>query len=79
VVWLDYLRSASFSLEGNWVYRECMPRRKRRSTQLQPTAKPQTSDQAPGEETVQVNDQYKGGGQPPAAGPREHAQHQTGG
>ena len=56
-----------------------MPRRKRRSTQLQPTAKPQTSDQAPGEETVQVNDQYKGGGPAASPGPREHAQHQTGG
>src|ERR1700686_2674129 len=56
-----------------------MPRRKRRSTQLQPTAKPQTSDQAPGEETVQVNDQYKGGGPAASPGTREHAQHQTGG
>lgn len=43
------------------------------------TAKPQTSDQAPGEETVQVNDQYKGGGPPARPGRREHAQHQTGG
>jgi hypothetical protein len=54
-----------------------MARRKRRVTQ--PTAKPQTSDQAPGEETVQVNDAYKGGGPAPAPGPREDAQHQTGG
>ncbi len=44
-----------------------------------PTAKPPTSDQAPGEETVQVNDQYKGGGPAASPGPREHAQHQTGG
>jgi GNAT superfamily N-acetyltransferase len=44
-----------------------------------PAAGPQTSDQAPGEETVQVNDQYRGGGKPPEAGPREDAQHQTGG
>ena len=44
-----------------------------------PTARPQTSDQAPGEETVQVNDQYKGGGPAASPGPREHAQHQTGG
>jgi GNAT superfamily N-acetyltransferase len=44
-----------------------------------PTAKPLTSDQAPGEETVQVNDQYKGGGPAASPGPREHAQHQTGG
>jgi len=44
-----------------------------------PTAKPQTSDQAPGEETVQVNDQYRGGGKPSEPGPREDAQHQTGG
>jgi GNAT superfamily N-acetyltransferase len=44
-----------------------------------PSAKPQTSDQAPGEETVQVNDQYKGGGPAASPGPREHAQHQTGG
>jgi GNAT superfamily N-acetyltransferase len=45
----------------------------------EPTARPQTSDQAPGEETVQVNDQYKGGGPAASPGPREHAQHQTGG
>ena len=41
--------------------------------------KPLTSDQAPGEETVQVNDQYVGGGAPPAKKPSEHDQHQTGG
>ena len=40
---------------------------------------PLNSDQAPGEETVQVNDQYVGGGQPPAQKPSEHDQHQTGG
>lgn len=37
-----------------------------------------TSDQAPGEETVQVNDQYAGGGPPPEMD-SEHDQHQTGG
>lgn len=37
-----------------------------------------TSDQAPGEETVQVNDQYAGGGPPPDLD-SEHDQHQTGG
>lgn len=38
-----------------------------------------SSDQAPGEETVQVNDKYTGGGPPPAVDPAEHFQHQTGG
>ena len=56
-----------------------MARRKRRLTQPPVTAKPQTSDQAPGEETVQVNDAYQGGGPAPKPGPREEAQHQTGG
>jgi hypothetical protein len=37
-----------------------------------------TSDQAPGEEMVQVNDQYAGGGPPPELD-SEHDQHQTGG
>ena len=37
-----------------------------------------SSDQAPGEETVQVNDQYAGGGPPPDSD-SEHDQHQTGG
>jgi len=37
-----------------------------------------TSDQAPGEETVQVNDQYAGGGPSPQLD-SEHDQHQTGG
>lgn len=37
-----------------------------------------SSDQAPGEETVQVNDQYAGGGPPPDLD-SEHDQHQTGG
>ena len=37
-----------------------------------------TSDQAPGEDTVQVNDQYVGGGPPPELD-SEHDQHQTGG
>jgi len=37
-----------------------------------------TSDQGPGEEMVQVNDQYAGGGPPPELD-SEHDQHQTGG
>jgi hypothetical protein len=37
-----------------------------------------TSDQAPGEEMVQVNDEYAGGGPPPELD-SEHDQHQTGG
>ncbi|HSP09420.1 MAG TPA: hypothetical protein VLU92_07470 [Candidatus Dormibacteraeota bacterium] len=41
--------------------------------------RPATSDQAPGEETVQVNDQYVGGGPAPAHSATEHDQHQTGG
>lgn len=41
--------------------------------------KPLSSDQAPGEETVQVNDKYTGGGPPPSLDPSEHFQHQTGG
>jgi len=38
-----------------------------------------TSDQAPGEETVQVSDRYSGGGPPPEPAQSEHGQHQTGG
>jgi hypothetical protein len=38
-----------------------------------------TSDQAPGEDVVQVNDRYAGGGSPPELEESEHAQHQTGG
>jgi hypothetical protein len=56
-----------------------MPRRKRKAKETAPTAKPQTSDQAPGEEVVQVNDQYVGGGPPRDVEPSEHAQHPTGG
>jgi hypothetical protein len=56
-----------------------MPRRKRKIHGAPPTAKPKTSDQAPGEEVVQVNDQYAGGGPPPDVEPSEHAQHPTGG
>jgi hypothetical protein len=44
-----------------------------------PTAKPQTSDQAPGEEVVQVNDKYMGGSLAPDMSQEEQAQHQTGG
>jgi hypothetical protein len=56
-----------------------MPRRKRKPAGSAPTAKPQTSDQAPGEEVVQVNDPYKGGGPAPDEKQSEQAQHQTGG
>ena len=41
--------------------------------------RPATSDQAPGEESVQVNDQYSGGGPPPEPPQSENGQHQTGG
>jgi len=44
-----------------------------------PTAKPQTSDQAPGEDVVQVNDRYTGGSPPPDTNHEPQAQHQTGG
>jgi len=38
------------------------------------------SGQAPGEEVVQVNDRYQGGGPPPDADPSvEEQQHPTGG
>ena len=56
-----------------------MPPRKRRRRESNPTAKPQTSDQAPGEEVVQVNDQYRGGEPAPDMKQEEQAQHQTGG
>jgi hypothetical protein len=56
-----------------------MRRRKRIPHEPRPTAKPQTSDQAPGEEVVQVNDKYAGGGPAPEVEPSEHAQHPTGG
>jgi hypothetical protein len=56
-----------------------MRRRKRKPLEGKPTAKPQTSDQAPGEEVVQVNDQYVGGGPARDVLPSEHAQHPTGG
>jgi hypothetical protein len=42
-------------------------------------AKRVNSDQAPGEETVQVNDRYSGGGPPPEPAQSEIGQHQTGG
>jgi hypothetical protein len=56
-----------------------MPRRKRKGPGPQPTAKTQRSDQAPGEEVVQVNDQYRGGEPAPDMEQEEQAQHQTGG
>jgi hypothetical protein len=61
------------------VYGWLVRRHKRRKADTQPTAKPKTSDQAPGEEVVQVNDQYAGGGPAPEVEPSEHAQHPTGG
>jgi len=54
-------------------------RRRHQPGALATTTRPATSDQAPGEETVQVNDQYVGGGPPPSHSPSEHDQHQTGG
>ena len=56
-----------------------MARRKRKEIGAAPTAKPQSSDQAPGEEAVQVNDQYRGGEPAPNMKQEEQAQHQTGG
>jgi hypothetical protein len=56
-----------------------MPRRKRKQAGATPTAKPKSSDQAPGEEVVQVNDKYRGGGPAPDMTQEEQAQHQTGG
>ena len=56
-----------------------VPRRKRKGSGPQPEAKPQSSDQAPGEEVVQVNDQYKGGEPAADMQQEEQAQHQTGG
>jgi len=56
-----------------------MRRRKQKQSGAAPTAKPQSSDQAPGEEVVQVNDMYKGGGPAPDMTQEEQAQHQTGG
>jgi hypothetical protein len=44
-----------------------------------PTPKPQTSDQAPGEEVVQVNDAYVGGAQASEDKPDADMQHPTGG
>lgn len=42
--------------------------------------RPKKSDQAPGEETVQVNDAYAGGGEPPSKEPfLDNDQHRTGG
>lgn len=61
------------------VYGLGMPRRKRTGSGPQPTAKPKSSDQAPGEEVVQVNDQYRGGEPAPDMQQEEQAQHQTGG
>ncbi|HEV2029786.1 MAG TPA: glycosyltransferase family 87 protein [Candidatus Dormibacteraeota bacterium] len=79
-VWLGLLgREALARRPPELLYGSGMPRRKRNKSEAQPTAKPQTSDQAPGEEVVQVNDQYTGGGPAPSAKPSEHDQHSTGG
>jgi hypothetical protein len=79
-VWLGLLgREALARRTNELMYGSLMPRRKRNKSGSQPTAKPQTSDQAPGEEVVQVNDQYAGGGPAPDAKPSEHEQHSTGG
>ena len=56
-----------------------MARRKRKDKDARPTAKPQSSDQAPGEEVVQVNDSYKRDAAAPDMTQEEQAQHQTGG
>jgi hypothetical protein len=56
-----------------------MRRRKRKEIGAAPTAKPQSSDQAPGEEVVQVNDRYKSDAPAPDMTQEEQAQHQTGG
>ena len=61
------------------VYGLAMPRRKRKASGPRPTAKPKSSDQAPGEEVVQVNDQYRGDEPAPDMQQEEQAQHQTGG
>jgi len=45
-----------------------------------PANEGQTSDQRPGEEVVQVNDPYDGGGPPPKdPAPNQDEQHPTGG
>ncbi len=56
-----------------------MFQRKRNISGPAPKARPPSSDQAPGEEVVQVNDQYRGGQPPPDMQQEEQAQHQTGG
>jgi len=57
-----------------------MARRKRTRTAEPLSAKPKRSDQAPGEEVVQVNDKYAGDGPPPGEGPAvREEQHNTGG
>ena len=73
------IRGHDPSLCRESVYGFGMPRRKRKVSPPQPTAKPQSSDQAPGEEVVQVNDQYRGDEPAPDMEQEEQAQHQTGG
>jgi hypothetical protein len=72
-------RGHGLSLFRGSVYGFGMPRRKRHRSEAPPTAKPKSSDQAPGEEVVQVNDQYRGDEPAPDMQQEEQAQHQTGG
>ena len=60
---------------------EATPARRRRKRAIDPVDhdKP-SSDQAPGEEVVQVNDAYRGGGPPPEdEAHQDDEQHPTGG
>jgi hypothetical protein len=50
-----------------------------RAFELNGSLRQATSDQAPGEDVVQVNNRYAGGGPPPELEQSEHGQHQTGG
>lgn len=56
------------------------PGPKRRAAGEKRWKAPRRSDQRPGEEVVQVNDAYTGGGPPPEAEPQHSDdQHRTGG
>jgi len=54
-----------------------LSRKDARVSELSGSPKQATSDQAPGEDVIQVNDQYAGG--KPRLEDSEHDQHQTGG
>lgn len=59
---------------------EAKPARRRRKRATDPINHKQSrSDQAPGEEVVQVSDKYVGGGPPPSKYPLDDDQHRTGG